>query len=139
MGQYSSPTLKIKELLHEGSLLSPPPLPCRVPEGTCTPDPRDGVADGVLGRWVRVTVGWHPAGWHGVGYNIRTTGSVADNGRILIVLLPLLLLSLRPGLLSIRGMLPTINTSVSKIKVRRRQVLVLHKNFIFFLSLKETR
>lgn len=104
----SLPTLKIKELLHEGCPLSPPPLACRAPEGTCTPDPRDGVADGVPVRWVRVTVGWHPAGWHGVGYKIRTTDSVADNGRILIVLLSLVLLSLRPGLLSVRGMLPTI-------------------------------
>lgn len=66
-------------------------------------------------RWDRVTVGWHPAGWHGVRCKIRATGSVVDNGRILIVLLSLVLLSLRLGLLFGRGMLPT---SVYKTKVR---------------------
>lgn len=77
-------------------------------------------------------MGQHPAGWHRVECKIRTTGGVVGNGRILIVLLSLVLLSLRPGLLSGRGELPTIITSVSKIKARRRQVLALHKNFIFF-------
>lgn len=79
-------------------------------------------------------MGWDPAGWYEVGCKIRTTGSVGGNGRISTVLLTLVLLSLRPGLLSGRGMLPTISTSVSKIKVRRRQVLALHKNFIYFFK-----
>lgn len=83
-------------------------------------------------RWVRVTVGQHPPGWHGVGCKIGTTGGVVDSGRILIVLLSLVLLSLRPGLLPGRGELPTIITSASKIIARRRQVLALHKNFLFF-------